>query len=70
MEENTQIYGYKSKDSNFEAWLNYPEPLDSVVDAKLTMHRFEPEEWWNEYFTGTMEELDAYVRTKDTLYNG
>jgi len=69
MEENNQIYGHVSKDANFRAWLEYPEPLDAVVDAELTMHRVEPEKWWNELFTGTMEELDSYVRTKEIELN-
>ena len=69
-ETNTQIYGYRSKDLNFEAVLDYPESVDYVVDAKLTMVRKDPEWMWMELYTGTIEELDAYVRTKETQYNG
>ena len=68
-DERNIIYSYLSKDANFWAELEYPESTEVVVDGELTMHQVAPSKWWNELFTGTMEELDAYVRTKDIELN-
>ena len=62
MQNNITIYEHLSADSNFKATCNYYEMADYVVDADLTLHTVEPEQWINEKYTGTMEELDMYIQ--------
>ncbi len=66
-QKSKDIYGYISKDQNFEAWATYDDTsAEDLVDAPLTMHQIEPEIWQNELYTGKLVDLDAYVRTKYT----